>query len=179
MRKSVKNEFDTDEEQIFLDDSDDSIRESFKQFQRDKIVNMLVDEEEEESKSSYETSQEIAIESEDISEGINIYSDLDVLISEEKVSSSCVKSSKSCILFTKNLKDKTVQGGKISDETPGKKKKRLRKIISHREFYCGCGKAYASYPALYLHIKQKHPQIRPSKRNLLKLPLSSPDKVDH
>jgi hypothetical protein len=45
----------------------------------------------------------------------------------------------------------------------GKKQlKRLKRIIprNQRGFLCGCGKDYASYPALYLHVKIKHPGSR-------------------
>ena len=34
--------------------------------------------------------------------------------------------------------------------------RRKRNDINNRDFTCGCGKAYLSYPALYTHIKQKH-----------------------
>jgi len=28
--------------------------------------------------------------------------------------------------------------------------------VDRRNFYCGCNKAYLSYPALYTHVKNKH-----------------------
>lgn len=31
-----------------------------------------------------------------------------------------------------------------------------------RDFNCGCGKKYLSYPALYTHVKQKHNGVSPS-----------------
>lgn len=34
--------------------------------------------------------------------------------------------------------------------------RRSRKDENSRDFLCGCGKAYLSYPALYTHIKFKH-----------------------
>ena len=40
---------------------------------------------------------------------------------------------------------------------PGEKQKRRSKIdCNDREYKCGCGKTYLSYPALYTHIKNKH-----------------------
>lgn len=34
--------------------------------------------------------------------------------------------------------------------------RRSRKDEEGRDFQCGCGKRYLSYPALYTHIKTKH-----------------------
>ena len=34
--------------------------------------------------------------------------------------------------------------------------RRSRKVVEGRDFDCGCGKAYLSYPALLTHIKTKH-----------------------
>ena len=43
-----------------------------------------------------------------------------------------------------------------------KRKNRTTKArAGRRDFICGCGKAYLSYPALYTHIKQKHKSIAP------------------
>lgn len=37
-------------------------------------------------------------------------------------------------------------------------KRRIRSDTQNRDFKCQCGKGYLSYPALYTHIKQKHPE---------------------
>ena len=42
------------------------------------------------------------------------------------------------------------------------KKKRVRGNAGERNYTCGCGKSYLSYPALYTHIKTKHDGITPS-----------------
>ena len=34
--------------------------------------------------------------------------------------------------------------------------RRSRKDEQGRDYVCGCGKKYLSYPALYTHIKTKH-----------------------
>src|ERR1700743_3623896 len=39
------------------------------------------------------------------------------------------------------------------------KKQRKRRTLSEttkRDFVCGCGKSYVSYPAIYLHVQRKH-----------------------
>ena len=37
-----------------------------------------------------------------------------------------------------------------------KSKRRSKNDINGRDYRCGCGKTYLSYPALYTHIKTKH-----------------------
>lgn len=37
-----------------------------------------------------------------------------------------------------------------------KHKRRRRADVANRNYTCGCGKSYLSYPALYTHLKQKH-----------------------
>jgi len=37
-----------------------------------------------------------------------------------------------------------------------KHKRRKRDDLINRNYTCGCGKSYLSYPALYTHLKQKH-----------------------
>ena len=37
-----------------------------------------------------------------------------------------------------------------------KDKRRSRNDPKGRDYNCGCGKRYLSYPALFLHIQQKH-----------------------
>lgn len=39
--------------------------------------------------------------------------------------------------------------------------RRSRKDEDGRDFLCGCGKRYLSYPALYTHIKTKHNGCQP------------------
>ena len=41
-------------------------------------------------------------------------------------------------------------------QSPTKQKRRTRSDSEHRNYICGCGKSYLSYPALYTHLKQKH-----------------------
>jgi len=43
------------------------------------------------------------------------------------------------------------------DESPKKtRKRRTLGETGKREFICGCGKSYVSYPAIYLHVQRKH-----------------------
>ena len=35
-------------------------------------------------------------------------------------------------------------------------KKRSRNSVGERNNFCGCGKHYLSYPALYTHVRNKH-----------------------
>ena len=42
------------------------------------------------------------------------------------------------------------------------KRRRTRNDFINRNFVCGCGKSYLSYPALYTHLKQKHEGIQPA-----------------
>jgi len=48
-----------------------------------------------------------------------------------------------------------------SGEVAGTKRRR-RGDAGERNYTCGCGKSYLSYPALYTHIKTKHNGITPS-----------------
>ena len=41
------------------------------------------------------------------------------------------------------------------------KKRRPRSSAGERNYFCGCGKAYLSYPALYTHVKNKHDGVFP------------------
>ena len=41
------------------------------------------------------------------------------------------------------------------------KKRRPRSAAGERNYLCGCGKAYLSYPALYTHVKNKHTGVFP------------------
>jgi len=43
------------------------------------------------------------------------------------------------------------------DNSPRKqRKRRTLSETSKRDFVCGCGKSYVSYPAIYLHVQRKH-----------------------
>jgi hypothetical protein len=42
-----------------------------------------------------------------------------------------------------------------------KNKRRSKKDKVGRNYLCGCGKEYLSYPALYTHIKTKHDGVQP------------------
>ena len=42
-----------------------------------------------------------------------------------------------------------------------KQKRRSKTDSKNRNFVCGCGKSYLSYPALYTHIKTKHDGFNP------------------
>jgi hypothetical protein len=42
-----------------------------------------------------------------------------------------------------------------------KQKRRSKTDSNNRNFVCGCGKSYLSYPALYTHIKTKHDGFNP------------------
>ncbi len=46
-----------------------------------------------------------------------------------------------------------------ADADNAEKKPRKRRTLdetSKRDFVCGCGKKYVSYPAIYLHVQRKH-----------------------
>jgi len=43
-----------------------------------------------------------------------------------------------------------------ADDLRKKNKRRSKKDKTARNFVCGCGKQYLSYPALYTHLKTKH-----------------------
>ena len=60
---------------------------------------------------------------------------------------------------SKNEEDKNIR-------KPGEKQKRRSKNECHgRDYKCGCGKEYLSYPALYTHIKTKHDGKTPEGTN--------------
>jgi len=42
---------------------------------------------------------------------------------------------------------------KNEERSNSKPKRRLRTDQNNRDFTCGCGKSYLSYPALYTHLK--------------------------
>ena len=46
-----------------------------------------------------------------------------------------------------------------SNDGNSPRKQRKRRTLSEtskRDFVCGCGKSYVSYPAIYLHVQRKH-----------------------
>lgn len=42
------------------------------------------------------------------------------------------------------------------DPTKKKTRRTRSETNTERNYQCGCGKTYLSYPALYLHLKLKH-----------------------
>jgi len=42
-----------------------------------------------------------------------------------------------------------------------KKRRTLVETKDERNYICGCGKNYCSYPAIYLHFKKKHNGFAP------------------
>jgi hypothetical protein len=48
------------------------------------------------------------------------------------------------------------QAPAFSEQMKPKQKRRSKNERSGRDYICGCGKTYLSYPALYTHIKTKH-----------------------
>lgn len=64
------------------------------------------------------------------------------------------------------------QNGKTPSEgskPKNKRKRRKRSATGERNYVCGCGKAYLSYPALYTHVKNKHEGTFPEGSILKKL----------
>ena len=49
----------------------------------------------------------------------------------------------------------------IEDTKLLKNKRRSKNDTKDRDFKCGCGKKYLSYPALYTHVKTKHGGVDP------------------
>jgi len=64
--------------------------------------------------------------------------------------------SKSDDMDDKNQDGEGGQGGE------GGTKRRRRGDAGERNYTCGCGKSYLSYPALYTHIKTKHNGVTPA-----------------
>ena len=48
-----------------------------------------------------------------------------------------------------------------SHSSAPKHRRRKRDDLINRNYTCGCGKSYLSYPALYTHLKQKHDGKQP------------------
>jgi len=60
-----------------------------------------------------------------------------------------------------DMEDKNLDGGDTSQAGEGATKRRRRGDAGERNYTCGCGKSYLSYPALYTHIKTKHNGVTP------------------
>ncbi len=52
-------------------------------------------------------------------------------------------------------------------DTKLKPRRRSKNDSSGRDYCCGCGKTYLSYPALYTHVKMKHGGVNPAGTTLL------------
>ena len=66
----------------------------------------------------------------------------------------------------KNNENKDKNEDEKNLRKPGEKQKRRSKNECYgRDFKCGCGKEYLSYPALYTHIKTKHDGKTPEGTN--------------
>jgi hypothetical protein len=58
------------------------------------------------------------------------------------------------------------EGGSVNQSgQKAKHKRRSKNDNQGRDFRCGCGKKYLSYPALYTHIKTKHNGSTPKGTN--------------
>jgi hypothetical protein len=55
-----------------------------------------------------------------------------------------------------------VQQALEQEQIKPKQKRRSKNEKDGRNYVCGCGKTYLSYPALYTHIKTKHSGQNPS-----------------
>jgi hypothetical protein len=56
--------------------------------------------------------------------------------------------------------------------------RRTRSAAGDRNFVCGCGKAYLSYPALYTHVKNKHEGTFPEGSELKKMLKRPEDEIE-
>ncbi len=50
----------------------------------------------------------------------------------------------------------SVPSSALAEQMKPKQKRRSKNERNGRDYICGCGKTYLSYPALYTHIKTKH-----------------------
>ena len=62
--------------------------------------------------------------------------------------------------FDQAFQDMKTQGD-VGNLFQKNKRRRSKKDKTGRNYFCGCGKDYLSYPALYTHIKNKHDSIPP------------------
>jgi hypothetical protein len=58
--------------------------------------------------------------------------------------------------------DTSNDGHAQANEGNSQKKRRAKGDSGERNYTCGCGKSYLSYPALYTHIKTKHDGVAPA-----------------
>ncbi len=56
-------------------------------------------------------------------------------------------------------------GSELTAAQRQKHKRRSKNDLKGRDYQCGCGKRYLSYPALYTHIKTKHGGQNPKGTN--------------
>ena len=92
-------------------------------------------------------------EEEEYNDGLN--GEDDELIKEEENEKNIHENDKN----SKNEEEKNIR-------KPGEKQKRRSKNECYgRDYKCGCGKEYLSYPALYTHIKTKHDGKTPEGTN--------------
>jgi len=59
-------------------------------------------------------------------------------------------------ILDENLKNLKAQGDDGGFLERGRRRKSKNDREEERNYICGCGKDYFSYPALYTHIKNKH-----------------------
>mgnify|MGYP007082197468 CR=1 FL=1 len=64
-------------------------------------------------------------------------------------------------LFPLQSIDPDADAQQAGNDARQKAKRRSKNDGDDRNFTCGCGKSYLSYPALYTHIKTKHDGIAP------------------
>ena len=60
------------------------------------------------------------------------------------------------------LLDSNTQEQQDINDKIAKTKRRSKNTGDDRNYSCGCGKNYLSYPALYTHIKTKHDGVSPA-----------------
>lgn len=65
-------------------------------------------------------------------------------------------------LFPLQSIDPDADAQQAGNDARQKAKRRSKNDGDDRNFTCGCGKSYLSYPALYTHIKTKHDGVAPA-----------------
>ena len=81
-----------------------------------------------------------------------------ILITSPKNKNIIYKHLKTNFFFQMSSQSKRTPESKaeVSPNPIIKHKRRKRDDLINRNYSCGCGKSYLSYPALYTHLKQKH-----------------------
>lgn len=64
--------------------------------------------------------------------------------------------------YDSNLDNEEDKMNSLSSRRAQKHKRRSKGDEHGRDYTCGCGKSYLSYPALYTHIKTKHSGTTPT-----------------